>query len=175
MSVVLAVAKGPYVNWAALSPLVALLGASLVVLMAGLLRSRFAREHLVPFLSLAGFATAIGCAIWQWDTQKHVISRGMSVDRLTLLAVLLVSITGFAGTLLAWRSRAAKEIAHGEYFGLLLLSAAGMVVLAAAENLVTTFVGLELLSLPLYILCADRKSTRLNSSHIQKSRMPSSA
>jgi NADH-quinone oxidoreductase subunit N len=37
-----------------------------------------------------------------------------------------------------------------------LLSAAGMVVLAAAENLITTFVGLELLSLPLYVLCASR-------------------
>ena len=29
-----------------------------------------------------------------------------------------------------------------------------MVVLAAADNLVSAFVGLELLSLPLYILCA---------------------
>ena len=36
----------------------------------------------------------------------------------------------------------------------MLTASAGMFVLAAAENLVSTFVGLELLSLPLYILCA---------------------
>ena len=156
MTSVLATARGPYVDWAALSPLVALIGASIVVLLVGLVRTRLVREHLVPFLSLAGFATAIGCTIWQWDTQKDVISRGMAIDRLSLMAALLVSVTGVFGTLLAWRSRAAKEIAHGEYFSLLLISAAGMVVLAAAENLVTTFVGLELLSLPLYILCASR-------------------
>ena len=41
----------------------------------------------------------------------------------------------------------------GEYYALLLASIAGMVVLAGAENLVTLFVGLELLSIPLYVLC----------------------
>ena len=156
MNAVLATAKGPYVDWAAMSPLLALLGASLIVLVAGLLGARAAREQGVPLLTLVGFGAAIGCTIWQWDTQKNVIARGMSIDRLSLLAALLVSVAGFVGTLLAWRSRAAKEIAHGEFFSLLLMSAAGMVVLAAAENLITTFVGLELLSLPLYILCASR-------------------
>jgi NADH-quinone oxidoreductase subunit N len=36
----------------------------------------------------------------------------------------------------------------------MLTSAAGMVILAAAQNLVTLFLGLELLSIPLYVLCA---------------------
>ena len=36
----------------------------------------------------------------------------------------------------------------------MLTSAAGMVILAAAQNLVTVFLGLELLSVPLYVLCA---------------------
>ena len=51
----------------------------------------------------------------------------------------------------------------GEYFALLLSSVAGMVVLASAENLVTLFVGLELLSIPLYALCATelRRGTSL--------------
>ena len=53
----------------------------------------------------------------------------------------------------------------GEYFALLLASVAGMVVLAAAENLVTLFVGLELLSIPLYVLCATelRRAARRSS------------
>ena len=65
-------------------------------------------------------------------------------------------MTGIAATLLAWRGRAAREIAHGEFFALLLTASAGMIVLAGAQNLVSTFIGLELLSLPLYILCAAR-------------------
>ncbi|MEJ7715230.1 MAG: proton-conducting transporter membrane subunit [Thermoleophilaceae bacterium] len=38
---------------------------------------------------------------------------------------------------------------------LLLGSIGGMVVLAGAENLMTLFVGIELLSIPLYVLCAS--------------------
>ena len=147
---------GPHIDWAATSPLVALLGGGLVVLMAGLMPGRAAREQGVPLLTLAAFGAAIGCAIWQWGTSQDVVAHSLALDRLTLLATLLVSAAGIAATLLAWRSRAAKEIAHGEFFSLLLTSAAGMLVLAAAENLVTTFVGLELLSLPLYVLCASR-------------------
>jgi NADH-quinone oxidoreductase subunit N len=45
----------------------------------------------------------------------------------------------------------------------MLTSAAGMWVLVAAQNLVTLFLGLELLSIPLYVLCATemRRATSL--------------
>jgi NADH-quinone oxidoreductase subunit N len=47
----------------------------------------------------------------------------------------------------------------------MLTSAAGMWVLVAAQNLVTLFLGLELLSIPLYVLCATemRRATSLES------------
>jgi NADH-quinone oxidoreductase subunit N len=147
-------AKGPYVDWAALSPLLALLGAAVIVLLAGLLGPRAARTQLVPALAIAGFAAAIGCALWQWDERASLISGALRLDPLTLVTTLIVCAAGIAATLLAWRDVAAREIAHGEFFSLLLTAAAGMVVLAAAENLVSAFVGLELLSLPLYVLCA---------------------
>jgi NADH-quinone oxidoreductase subunit N len=66
-----------------------------------------------------------------------------------------VLMAGCACTvLLAWRSLAAREAAHGEFHALLLTSVAGMSLLASAQNTVALFVGLELLSLPLYVLCA---------------------
>ena len=57
--------QGPPIDWAGLSPLLALLGGATVVLMAGLLRARVARELLVPLLALASFGAAIGLGIWQ--------------------------------------------------------------------------------------------------------------
>ena len=59
-----------------------------------------------------------------------------------------------AATLLSMRSLAAAEAGHGEYHALLLISVLGMVVLAGATNLVMLFIGFELLSIPLYVLCA---------------------
>ena len=67
--------------------------------------------------------------------------------------------------MLSWRAAAPRESAHGEYHSLLLASLAGMAVLVAAQNLVTLFIGFELLSIPLYVLCATearraRRSSR---------------
>ena len=64
--------------------------------------------------------------------------------------------------LLAWRSLAAQSTAHGELHALLLTSIGGMSLLASAQNTVLVFLGLELLSIPLYVLCAqaDKRGAR---------------
>jgi len=48
----------------------------------------------------------------------------------------------------------------GEYYGLLLLSASGMVMLAHAANLVTIFLGIETMSIAIYVMCAMRRRSR---------------
>ena len=56
---------------------------------------------------------------------------------------------------MSWRAHAPRESGHGEYGGLLIFSVLGMGVFVSAQNLVTLFLGIELLSIPLYILCAS--------------------
>jgi NADH-quinone oxidoreductase subunit N len=155
----LAAISKPTIDWAGVSPLLALLGGSIVVLLAGLLRGRFIREQLVPFLTIVAFGATIGLGIWQWDEAKDLfVAKGsqgaLRLDDLTLMITFIVAVTGIGAVLLSWRALAPREAAHGEYFALMLTSAAGMVILAAAQNLVTVFLGLELLSVPLYVLCA---------------------
>ena len=150
----LAAAKAPHIDWAAFSPVIALVGGSLVVLLAGLLRSRFVRESVVPFLTLAAFATTLGLTIWQWDANTSIISGALRVDDLALALNGIFCVAGITATLLSWRALAPREAAHGEFYALILASTAGMLVLVAAQNLVTVFLGLELLSIPLYVLCA---------------------
>ncbi|HEY5197985.1 MAG TPA: NADH-quinone oxidoreductase subunit N [Solirubrobacteraceae bacterium] len=146
--------KGPHVDFAALGPIEALLVGSIVVLMLGLLRSRRIRHDVIPLITLITLAVTIGLTIWQWHDDKPVIAGAMSIDGLSLVLTLVIASAGVAATLLSWRALAPREAAHGEYYALLLGSMAGMLVLIAATNLVTLFVGLELLSIPLYVLCA---------------------
>jgi NADH-quinone oxidoreductase subunit N len=146
--------KGPPVDFAGLSPLIALLGGAVVVLLVGLLGTRWIREHAVPALSLVALATAAGLTIWQWDEQKSILSGALRIDDLSLSLNLILVAGGAAAVLLAWRSLAAREAAHGEFHALLLTSIGGMSLLAAAQNTVALFIGLELLSIPLYVLCA---------------------
>ena len=145
---------GPHIDWAALSPLEALIGGSVIVLLVGLLSSKRIREQVVPVLTIASLGAAIGLTIWQWHHHVAAISGALAMDQLTGIITLLVAASGIAATLLSWRGQAVRETAHGDFYSLLLGSCAGMVVLAAAQNLVTLFVGLELLSIPLYVLCA---------------------
>jgi NADH-quinone oxidoreductase subunit N len=157
--------KAPDIDWEALSPLLALLGGAVIVLLLGLLRSRAVREGLVPFLSFASFGAALGLGVWQWGREVDLISAALRMDQVTLLATFVVAIAGMATVLLSWNARAPREAAHGEFHALMLTSAAGMVVLAGSQNLVSVFVGLELLSIPLYVLCATemRRATSLES------------
>jgi len=158
-------ASGPPLDWAGLSPLVAVLVGALIVLMLGLARSRLARETLVPTLSIVTLAVALGCGIWQWGERADLIAGALRLDELTLALTFLFCVAGIATVLLSWRHVAPREAAHGEYYALLLTSIAGMIVLVAAQNLVTLFLGFELLSIPLYVLCATemRRAASLES------------
>jgi NADH-quinone oxidoreductase subunit N len=146
--------KGPHVDFAGLSPLIALLGGVVLVLLAGLLGSRWVRAQAVPALSLAALGAALGLSIWQWGASKSILSGALRIDDLSLALNLILIAGGACAVLLAWRSLASREAAHGEFHALLLTSIAGMSLLAAAQNTVALFVGLELLSIPLYVLCA---------------------
>ncbi len=165
MIALLAQVQKPDIDFAGLSPLIAVFGGALVVLMLGLLRSRVARETLVPALSIASLAIAIGLSIWQWGERTDLIEGALRLDELTLVLTMLFCVAGIATVLLSWRHVAPREAAHGEFHALLLTSIAGMIVLVAAQNLVSVFLGLELLSIPLYVLCATemRRASSLES------------
>jgi NADH-quinone oxidoreductase subunit N len=158
----LAAVAAPEIDYRELSPIMATLGGSVVVLMVGLLSSPWARRTLVPALSAVALLTAIGLTIWIWEPgdREPIIEGALSMDTLTLGVSMLFYVAGLVAIALSLRADATRQAGHGEYYSLLLASIAGMVVLAAAENLITLFVGLELLSIPLYVLCATELRRR---------------
>ena len=163
----LGAAKAPEIDYQGLSPVFALAGGTVVVLLAGLLPGRFAQRTLVPLLAVAALLTASGLTIANWDAgdSAPIIEGALAIDTLALFLSLLFYVAGLVTVVLSLRDRAPAEAGHGEYFALLLGSILGMVLLAGAENLVTLFVGLELLSIPLYVLCASevRRAASLES------------
>jgi NADH-quinone oxidoreductase subunit N len=123
------------------------------------------RHTLVPLLTIVTVGASAGLAIATWNDNVSVIAGAMAMDDLTLFLTLIFDAAAFGAVLLSWRAVAPREAGHGEYYALLLTVVAGMVVLAAATNLVTIFIGYELLSIPLYVLCATemRRATSLES------------
>ena len=124
------------------------------MLLLGLARARFVRTRAVPALAIVTLAVTAGLTIWQWNENVSIIEGALAMDDFTHGLTLLFCAAGLGTVLLSWRSAAAEEAGEGEYYALLLTSILGMVVLVAAENFVVLFLGFELLSIPLYVLCA---------------------
>jgi len=153
----------PHIDYAGLSPVIALTAGICVVLIGGLIGPRRQRA-VVSILSLATLAIAAGLCIWQWGQREDLVAGALRLDELGL-AVALIAIFAAAFCIpLSWREEATErpgaEPRHGEFQALLLGSVLGMALLAQAQNLVAFFVGLELLSVPLYVLCGSALSRR---------------
>jgi NADH-quinone oxidoreductase subunit N len=60
------------------------------------------------------------------------------------------------------------RINHGEYYALVLFATAGVLVMVSAVDLLPVFLGLELMSIPIYVLAGfDRKKLRSNESALK--------
>ena len=162
MTLPLAEIQAPVIDYKELSPLMATVGGSIVVLMVGLLRGRFVQTIAVPALTKISLVAAMGLTIWIWEpgVRKPILEGSLTVDTLALGIAMLVYVAGLVCVGLSWRAPAPREAGHGEYHSMLLGSISGMVLLAQASDLITVFVGIELLSIPLYVLCATELRRR---------------
>jgi len=111
-------------------------------------------RRTAPFLSFLTLGVAAGLLIWQWGEAADLVSGALRLDDLAISISLIAILMAAATVLLSLREPAAAQVGSGEYHALLLGSVLGMVLLTQAQNLVTFFVAIETLSIPLYILCA---------------------
>ena len=146
---------GPHIDWASFSPFVALGVGALVVLLIGLIREPMVRQRIVPVATLLTLAIALVLAIVRFKHPASIISGALAIDDLALILDMIFCVAAMACVLLSLRAHAPESAGQGEYYSLLLFSVLGMAVLVSAQNLVTLFVGFELLSIPLYVLCAS--------------------
>ncbi len=147
----------PEIDYAGLSPIIALTVGLVVVLLVGLVGR--GQRTVVSIASASAYLATAGLSIWQFGESKDLVSGALRVDELGLVATLIAIGCAIFVIPLSWREEAANDApgpgGHGEFQALLMASVLGMAMLAMAQNLVIFFVGLELLSVPLYVLCGS--------------------
>src|SRR3954468_10175278 len=146
--------NAPHIDYAGLSPVIALTAGMCVGLVAGLfLRSRWT----MAYLTIAVLAATAGLSIWQWGSNEDLVAGALRFDGFGLAPPLMVCLAAAAAVVFAVREPAAEEAGFGAFYSLLLGSVLGMTLIAQAQNLIAFFVALELLSIPLYVLCASAR------------------
>lgn len=140
----------PFAEMIAYLPLI-LVAATAIAVMLGI---AWRREHAVTVAAtVLGLVLALIAQAFAWRViPVHTVL--LNFDGLALLAGLLILGSTLACAIL---SHAYLESFHGareEFYVLLLCAAAGGLVLAASQHLASLFIGLELLSMPLYGMLA---------------------
>ena len=148
----------PDIDYGALSPVIALVAGLCVVLLVGLIGSH-GRRWLSSGLTLLTLAATAGLMIWRLgEPDVDLVAGALRSDGLSLTIGLIVVAAAALVVPLQLRDPAAEESGFGESHTLLLGSVLGMVLLAESQNLISFFVALELLSIPLYVLCGSHRS-----------------
>ncbi|MFN0153808.1 MAG: NADH-quinone oxidoreductase subunit N [Gaiella sp.] len=145
----------PHVDWLALSPSIALLGAAGLCLIIAVTGEASTRRDLAGIFTFAGFVGAAGLAVLVYDRSPEaasLIADSMSRDRLAALTQIVLAAAGAVAVMIAWSDRRRDHV--GEFYALLATAGAGLLFFVSATNLMTLFLGLEWFSIPLYILCA---------------------
>lgn len=126
--------------------------AAFLVLYAGLFK---AKKALLP-LTLLGLLVALGFAVASWN--NNTIYFGMMKMDNFALAFSAISIVGtFFIFLLTQKYFAEGSDNIAEYFTLILFALSGIVIMVSYQNLSMLFIGLEIMSVSLYILAGIRK------------------
>jgi NADH-quinone oxidoreductase subunit N len=147
-------------DWHAIAPILVMAIAPLFVLLADLTLPRNLRRNASLGLALLGAAVAGVVALGGWGTPYVAFGGGFVLGGFTIAFEEIVVLATLFSLLMAYRLGREDQTAGG--LALLLWSASGAMLMAGAANLMTIFLGLELLSLGLYCLCglASRASAR---------------
>ena len=145
----------PHVDWLALSPTLALLGAAAIALLGAVTVPRQALRAFSVAVTAVGFVVSAVFAAILFDRSPDptiLLSEGMTRDQLGALAAIILALIGLVVVLVSWGDGRKDHV--GEYYALLTASAAGMVFFVSASSLMTMFLSLEWFSISLYVLCA---------------------
>lgn len=128
-----------------------LVGATAITLMLGIAWRR--QHHVTVAVSVMGLGLALAAQIMAWRVVP-LTTPLLAFDGPAMLGGILVLASTLACAVLAHAYFETFQNAREEFYLLLLCSAAGGLVLVASRHLASLFLGLELLSMPLYGMLA---------------------
>lgn len=99
----------------------------------------------------AGLALVFSCSLW--DSNVNIFNDLYTVDNFGIFFKVLILIVSLLVTLLSLRYVEREDIIGGEYYSLLLFGVLGMMIMVSSNHFVTIFIGLELMSIAIYVLC----------------------
>lgn len=147
----------PQVEWSVLLPVLILLGGALVLMVVGALTPRRPKLPWHAGLTVALALAAIVSSVFLWwrvrdDGPISAVSDAVVVDGLSLYLGIAILCAVVLAALLTHGYLQRERLESADPYVLMLLSAAGGLVMVGANDLLVLFLGLEILSIAVYVL-----------------------
>ncbi len=147
----------PQIDLKSIAPIIILTITAIAVLLIGLSKNEKARNafHLVTFIGI-GFA-ALSLVKQFGADPKYSFNGSYVVDNFSIFFNLIILGCTALVVLISSNYLRQEEMENGEYYTLLLFATIGMMLMTAGSNLLIIFLGIEVLSISLYILAGIKR------------------
>jgi NADH-quinone oxidoreductase subunit N len=142
-------------SFAATIPMLIVVLSAIAAMMAEAIRHPGEKMYIAGF-GLIGLTGALVASCFLWDTDA--VSFGVvRADNFALFINIILCIVGIITMVFSNDVVDREELPAGEYYALTLFAIAGMMLMAAATDLLVIFLALEVLSLAVYVLTGLRR------------------
>jgi len=157
----------PDIDWTAIAPfLILAVGGVLLLTIVSIVKGKLPSWfHAVWTITVAVAAICAVVPLWrrvQEDGAESAMAGAVGLDGFSLFVTVVICASVIFAALLLEGYVRREDLVGPEWYVLLLLSASGGVVMASANDLIVLFIGLEVLSVAVYVLAAMH-SRRLSS------------
>jgi NADH-quinone oxidoreductase subunit N len=149
----------------ALSPLLIVAIGAMLLMMAEAFQKKRRRDSGLALGSaiVFGGGAAFAIAVWLYGVEGiegvDTVAPWLVIDRFSLFFDVVLCLGGALASLLAGGYLPEHNLDRGEFYSLLLFSTLGAMILAAAGDTLTVFLGLETMSIGAYAMTAFRRAS----------------
>ncbi len=140
----------------ALAPVIVLSVFAMMVLVLDLWGGR--NKTLLVFISLVGLLMTAISAFAKHPLPAYSFNDSYIVDHLSLFFICIFTLSSALTILLSVEYNEREDIRAGEYYALILFCTVGMILLASSTDMIMIFLGIEIVSICLYVLTGIRRN-----------------
>jgi len=144
-------------NLFAISPIIALTLTGFLVIGLSLAFSRISKSMLL-IISLLGLATSAYFSLSLWNENALAFGGMVRADNFSLTFNFIFLIGAALSMMLAFSQHEGGYLLYAEFFTITVFATVGMMLMVASSNLLVIFLGLETLSISLYILVGIKRT-----------------
>ncbi len=148
---------------AAIAPIWLTAGAACIVLLltvaGGYRRPDLERGGHLAFVALASLAVSMWL-FWGQEGSVFALSKALVIDGVSATFGFIAALGAFVAILISKAYLKEQRIGQGEFYALVLLGTSGMLTLIMAGDLLVLFLGIEIMSLAVYVLAGYRRTLR---------------